>query len=141
MQEKKNNIVSKKGYKLFCEENHLRYALEPGGNPISPTKRRLHDDHLYWTGGEKVGVYIERPTKTRYNNMKKKLLELGCEIEVMQDADIEGTFFIDPKDARRVAALIGATKNNVSEKNRQKMRDRMNHKWDQKRGVSQCVHP
>jgi hypothetical protein len=74
-----NDQWTKKDYKEFCAKNGIRYALDSCANPISPTKRRLYDDHLYWTGTDKIGVHIERPTKTRYNNMKKKLLDLGCD--------------------------------------------------------------
>ena len=42
--------MDKKDYKNFCTENHLRYALDECNNPVSPTKRRKYDDHLYWEG-------------------------------------------------------------------------------------------
>ena len=127
-------MKNKKDYKHFCEENNLRYALDACADPISPTKRRLYDDHLYWTGAENVGVYIGRPTRTKYNNMKKKLLALGC-VE-SQGGDTEGNFIVNKELVRDVAALIGANKNNVSEKNRERMRQRMKERWKNKRGNS-----
>ena len=121
---------TKKDYKDFCERNNIRYALEEGANPISPTKRRKYDDHLYWTGTEEIGVWVSRPTRTTYNNMKKRLIALGCTLK--QDADCEGTFFIEEERAYSVAALIGANKNNVSSENKERMRERMVKYWEQK---------
>lgn len=121
---------TKKDYKNFCIESRLRYALDECNDPISPTKRRKYDDHLYWTGTDEVGVSISRETKTKYNNMKKKLLALGC--ISTQDGDTEGNFVVDPERAAGVARLIGATKNNVSQEHRKKMRERMQQRWQEK---------
>ena len=112
---------TKKDYKNFCIENHLRYALDECSNPVSPTKRRRYDDHLYWDGTDSVGVAVSRETKTKYNNVKKKLLALGC-VEA-QDGDTEGNFIVSHEKAVEVARLIGATKNNVSSEHREKMRE------------------
>ncbi len=128
---------TKKDYKDFCDRSGIRYSLEEGANPISPTKRRKYDDHLYWTGTEEVGVWISRPTKTTYNNMKKRLLELGCTIN--QDGDCEGTFMIGEHKAYMVAALIGANKNNVSDQNKEKMRERMLKYWENKNDETRGV--
>jgi hypothetical protein len=123
---------TKKDYKNFCTENHLRYALDECSNPISPTKRRKYDDHLYWNGTATVYVAVSRETKTKYNNMKKKLLVLGC-VEA-QGGDTEGNFQVDPKYVFEVAKLIGATRNNVSAAHREKMRQRMQQRWLEKNG-------
>ena len=124
--------MNKKDYKNFCTENHLRYALDECNNPVSPTKRRKYDDHLYWDGSNSVGVAVSRETKTKYNNMKKKLLALGC-VET-QGGDTEGNFQVDPDSAFEVAKLIGATRNNVSAEHREKMRQRMLERWREKTG-------
>ena len=108
--------MNKKDYKNFCTENHLRYALDECNNPVSPTKRRKYDDHLYWDGSNSVGVAVSRETKTKYNNMKKKLLALGC-VET-QGGDTEGNFQVDPDSAFEVAKLIGATRINFSHTHR-----------------------
>ena len=123
---------TKKDYKNFCTENHLRYALDECNSPISPTKRRKYDDHLYWGGADIVYVAISRETKTKYNNMKKKLLALGC-VET-QGGDTEGNFQVDSEYAFEVAKLIGATRNNVSAAHREKMRQRMQQRWLEKNG-------
>ena len=64
-------------YKKFCEDNHLRYAMDDCNNPISPTKRRSYKDHLYWTGGNEIGVYVERESRAKYKHLKEKLIRLG----------------------------------------------------------------
>ena len=64
--------------------------------------------------------------------MKKKLLDLGCEIA--QDGDSEGNFLVDTGKARHIAILIGANKNNVSKENRKKMKERMQQRWARIKG-------
>lgn len=119
---------SKKEYKKFCEDNHLRYAVDECNNPISPTKRRSYSDHLFWTGGQDVGVFVERDSKAKYKHLKEKLVRLGCVIN--QDGDMEGTFFIAQDKVSEVAQLIRAKKNNVSDEIRKQMSERMAARWE-----------
>ena len=118
---------TKKEYKQFCEDNHLRYSMDDCYNPISPTKRRSYQDHLYWTGTENIGVFVERESKAKYKHLKEKLIRLGCELN--QDGDTEGTFYISRDKVSDVAQLIRAKKNNVSDEIRKKMSDRMAARW------------
>lgn len=119
---------SKKEYKKFCEDNHLRYAVDECNNPISPTKRRSYNDHLFWTGGQNVGVFVERDSKAKYKHLKEKLVRLGCVLN--QDGDMEGTFFIAQDKVSEVAQLIRAKKNNVSDEIRKQMSERMAARWE-----------
>ena len=121
------NKLTKKEYKKFCEDNHLRYAVDDCHNPISPTKRRSYQDHLYWTGNEEIGVFVERESKAKYKHLKEKLLRLGCELN--QDGDTEGTFFISQDKVSDVAQLIRAKRNNVSVDIRKRMSERMAARW------------
>ena len=118
---------TKKEYKQFCEDNHLRYSMDDCYNPISPTKRRSYQDHLYWTGTENIGVFVERESKAKYKHLKEKLIRLGCELN--QDGDTEGTFYISRNKVSDVAQLIRAKKNNVSVEIRKKMSERMSKRW------------
>lgn len=118
---------TKKDYKQFCEDNHLRYSMDECYNPISPTKRRSYQDHLYWTGQEDIGVFVERESKAKYKHLKEKLLKLGCKLN--QDGDTEGTFYISKDKVSGVAQLIRAKKNNVSSDIRKKMSERMAARW------------
>ena len=120
--------LSKKEYKKFCEDNHLRYAVDECYNPISPTKRRSCEDHLYWTGTENIGVFVERDSKAKYKHLKQKLLNLGCELN--QDGDTEGTFYISRENVSNVAQLIRAKRNNVPDNIRKKMSERMSQRWE-----------
>ena len=120
--------LTKKEYKKFCEDNHLRYAMDDCNNPISPTKRRSYKDNLYWTGGNEIGVYVERESRAKYKHLKEKLIRLGCEIN--QDGDTEGTFLITQNKVSDVAQLIRAKKNNVSDEIRKKMSERMAARWN-----------
>ena len=122
------NKFTKKEYKKFCEDNHLRYSMDECYNPISPTKRRSYQDHLYWTGQENIGVFVERESKAKYKHLKEKLLKLGCELN--QDGDTEGTFYIARDKVSDVAQLIRAKKNNVSDEIRKRMSDRMAARWN-----------
>ena len=122
------NKFTKKEYKKFCEDNHLRYSMDDCYNPISPTKRRSYQDHLYWTGQENIGVFVERDSKAKYKHLKEKLLKLGCELN--QDGDTEGTFYIARDKVSDVAQLIRAKKNNVSDEIRKRMSDRMAARWN-----------
>ena len=75
------NKFTKKEYKKFCEDNHLRYSMDECYNPISPTKRRSYQDHLYWTGTEDIGVFVERESRAKYKHLKEK----GFEFEVNEN--------------------------------------------------------
>ena len=122
------NKLTKKEYKKFCEDNHLRYAVDDCHNPISPTKRRSYQDHLYWTGNEEIGVFVERESKAKYKHLKEKLIKLGCELN--QDGDTEGTFFISQDKVSDVAQLIREKRNNVSDEIRKRMSERMTARWN-----------
>lgn len=119
--------MTKKEYKKFCEDNHLRYAVDDCHNPISPTKRRSYQDHLFWTGVQEVGVFVERESKAKYKHLKEKLVRLGCKIN--QEGDTEGTFFVSQDKAPAVAQFLKAKKNNVSDDIRQQMSERMAARW------------
>ena len=119
---------TKRIFRNICKENNLRYKLDESGNPISPTRKRKFDDHLYWDGHvDKIGVYVERETNTKYNHIKKKLLSVGCEVN--QDGDNEGTFYIAKENVLVVAKLLGTTKNEISEEKRAAARERMKKLW------------
>ena len=122
------NKLTKKEYKKFCEDNHLRYAVDDCHNPISPTKRRSYQDHLYWTGNEEIGVFVERESKAKYKHLKEKLIKLGCELNL--HGDTEGTFFISQDKVSDVAQLIRAKRNNVSDEIRKRMSERMAARWN-----------
>ncbi len=119
---------TKKEYKTFCEDQHLRYSMDECYNPISPTKRRSYQDHLYWTGQEDIGVFVERESKAKYKHLKEKLLKLGCKLN--QDGDTEGTFHISRDKVTEVAQLIRARKNNVPDEIRKMMSERMSKRWE-----------
>jgi len=119
---------TKKIFRNFCNENRLRYKLDDCGDPISPTRKRKFTDHLYWLGEEKrFGVWIQRDTKTKYNNLKKKLVALGC--KVTQDGDTEGTLSISKSGALKVAKLLGTQKNKISAAKRKAAAERMKKLW------------
>ena len=56
-------------------KNNLRYKKDGCGDPISPSRKGLKTDQLYWTGTEEIGVYAERETKKKFTFLKQKLVE------------------------------------------------------------------
>ncbi len=120
---------TKKRFKEFCEKKNLRYKLDACGDPISPTRRRVVDDHLYWIDDNtKIGVYIHRDSKLKFTRTKNKLISLGCELN--QDGDFDGTFFITYKKAMRTARYLGVAKNKFSAEKRKAARERMKKLWE-----------
>jgi hypothetical protein len=52
--------MTKDEYKQFCLDNNLRYKKDGCGDPISPSRKGLKTDQIYWTGEDELGVYAER---------------------------------------------------------------------------------
>ena len=120
---------TKNEFKTFCAKHNLRYKLDESADPISPTRSKKYDDHLYCMYKEKhVGVYIKRETARHYNYTKKKLLTMGCKI--MQDGDLEGTFCVAQNKAVKVARLLKTSKNQMSKKRRKEAGERMKALWE-----------
>ena len=120
---------TKNNFKSFCTKYNLRYKLDECADPVSPTRSKKYEDHLYCLYREGyVGVYIKRETARHYNYTKKKLLEMGCEL--MQDGDSEGTLRIAENKAVKVARLLKTSKNQMSKKRRREARERMKSLWE-----------
>jgi len=126
----KQEIKKKKNeFKAFCAKHNLRCKLDECADPISPTRSKKYNDHLYCLYKEKcVGVYINRETMRHYNYTKKKLLAMGCEI--MQDGDTEGTLCVSKDKAAKVARFLKTSKNQMSKKRRAEARERMKALWE-----------
>ena len=84
--------MTKQEFKDFCAENNLRYKKDGCGDPISPSRKGLKTDQLYWTGTEEIGVYAERETKKKFTFLKQKLVE-QYGLRPHQDGDTDGTFY------------------------------------------------
>tara|TARA_Y100000593_G_C4275060_1_gene319587 strand:- start:359 stop:772 length:414 start_codon:yes stop_codon:yes gene_type:complete len=129
---------NKSEFKAFCTKHNLRYKLDECADPISPTRSKKYDDHLYCTYKQgQIGVFIARETVRHYNYTKKKLLAMGC--EVRQDGDTEGTFYVSKNKAVKVARLLKTSKNQMSRKRRREARERMKALWESgkmKRGTA-----
>jgi len=126
-------VSTKKKYREFCKKYKIRYKLDECGHPISPSKKRKYDDHMFWfDSNEEVGIYIERETPKKYNNLRRKLVSAGCRIT--QDGDFEGTLAIGYKKAAKIAKMIGAVKREISEEQRKAAKDRMQKYWSKKNG-------
>ena len=112
--------MTKQEFKEFCIENNLRYKKDACGDPVSPSRKGLKTDQIYWTGDNKIGVYAERLTQKKFTFLKKKLVdEYGLKLN--QDGDTDSTFFATKEQALRVARLLGCAKNAVSQETRDKM--------------------
>ena len=112
--------MTKQEFKEFCIENNLRYKKDACGDPVSPSRKGLKTDQIYWTGDDKIGVYAERLTQKKFTFLKKKLVdEYGLKLN--QDGDTDSTFFATKEQALRVARLLGCAKNAVSQETRDKM--------------------
>ena len=126
---KKEIRKGKNEFKAFCTKHNLRYKLDECADPISPTRSKKYDDHLYCIYKQgKVGVFMRRDTIRHYNYTKKKLLDMGCEL--MQDGDTEGTFCVSKKEAVKVARFLKTSKNQMSRKRRREARERMKALWE-----------
>ena len=112
--------MTKQEFKEFCIENNLRYKKDACGDPISPSRKGLKTDQLYWTGDDELGVYAERLTQKKFTFLKKKLVE-EYGLKLNQDGDTDSTFFATKEQALRVARLLGCAKNVVAQETRDKM--------------------
>jgi|TARA_R110002095_G_scaffold96925_2_gene84773 hypothetical protein len=112
--------MTKQEFKEFCIENNLRYKKDACGDPISPSRKGLKTDQLYWTGDDELGVYAERLTQKKFTFLKKKLVE-EYGLRLNQDGDTDSTFFATKEQALRVARLLGCAKNVVAQETRDKM--------------------
>ena len=112
--------MTKQEFKEFCTENNLRYKKDACGDPVSPSRKGLKTDQIYWTGDDKIGVYAERLTQKKFTFLKKKLVE-EYGLRLNQDGDTDSTFFATKEQALRVARLLGCAKNAVSQETRDKM--------------------
>ena len=121
--------MTKQEFKEFCAENNLRYKKDACGDPISPSRKGLKTDQLYWTGDDELGVYAERATQKKFTFLKNKILAAGAQIN--QEGDTDSTFFATQEQALEIARLLGCAKNSVSKETRDKMsrlfKERMNY--------------
>ena len=112
--------MTKQEFKEFCIENNLRYKKDACGDPVSPSRKGLKTDQIYWTGDDKIGVYAERLTQKKFTFLKNKLVE-EYGLRLNQDGDTDSTFFATKEQALRVARLLGCAKNVVAQETRDKM--------------------
>tara|TARA_R110000796_G_scaffold28176_1_gene77264 strand:- start:3697 stop:4068 length:372 start_codon:yes stop_codon:yes gene_type:complete len=121
--------MTKEEFREYCNENNLRYKKDACGDPISPSRRGLKTDQLYWTGTKEIGIYAERATQKKFTFLKNKILATGAQIN--QDGDTDSTFFATQEQALEIARLLGCAKNSVSKETRDKMsrlfKERMNY--------------
>ena len=113
-------LMTKQEFKDFWAENNLRYKKDGCGDPISPSRKGLKTDQLYWTGTEEIGVYAERQTKKKFTFLKQKLIE-HYGLRLHQEGDTDGTFYATKEQAVKVASFLGCAKNAVSQATRDKM--------------------
>ena len=112
--------MTKDEYKQFCLDNNLRYKKDGCGDPISPSRKGLKTDQIYWTGEDELGVYAERLTQKKFTFLKKKLVE-EYGLKLHQDGDTDSTFTATKEQAIKVASFLGCAKNAVSQATRDKM--------------------
>ena len=112
--------MTKDEYKQFCLDNNLRYKKDGCGDPISPSRKGLKTDQIYWTGEDELGVYAERLTQKKFTFLKKKLVE-EYGLKLHQDGDTDSTFTATKEQAIKVASFLGCAKNAVSQETRDKM--------------------
>ena len=112
--------MTKQEFKEFCIENNLRYKKDACGDPVSPSRKGLKTDQLYWTGSDEIGVYAERLSQKKFTFLKKKLVE-EYGLRINQDADTDSTFIATKEQAIKVASYLGCAKNAVSQETRDKM--------------------
>jgi len=112
--------MTKQEFKEFCIENNLRYKKDACGDPISPSRKGLKTDQLYWTGSDEIGVYAERQSQKKFTFLKKRLVE-EYGLRINQDADTDSTFIATKEQAIKVASYLGCAKNAVSQETRDKM--------------------
>ena len=112
--------MTKQEFKEFCIENNLRYKKDACGDPISPSRKGLKTDQLYWTGSDEIGVYAARLSQKKFTFLKKRLVE-EYGLRINQDADTDSTFIATKEQAIKVASYLGCAKNAVSQETRDKM--------------------
>ena len=112
--------MTKQEFRDFCAENNLRYKKDACGDPISPSRKGLKTDQLYWDGTSQIGVYVERETKKKFTFLKQKLIE-QYGLRPHQEGDTDGTFYATKEQAVKVASFLGCAKNAVSQATRDKM--------------------
>jgi len=112
--------MTKEEFREYCNENNLRYKKDACGDPISPSRKGLKTDQLYWTGTEEIGVYAERLSQKKVTFWKKRLVE-EYGLRINQDADTDSTFIATKEQAIKVASYLGCAKNAVSQETRDKM--------------------
>jgi hypothetical protein len=112
--------MTKQEFKEFCIENNLRYKKDACGDPISPSRKGLKTDQIYWTGEDELGVYAERLTQKKFTFLKQKLVE-EYGLKLHQEGDTDATFIATKEQALKVASLLGCAKNAVSQQTRDKM--------------------
>lgn len=112
--------MTKQEFKQFCEDNNLRYKKDGCGDPISPSRKGLKTDQIYWTGEEELGIYAERETQKKFTFLKQKLMQ-QYGLRLHQDGDTDGTFIATKEQAVKVASFLGCAKNAVSQATRDKM--------------------
>ena len=112
--------MTKQEFKQFCIDNNLRYKKDGCGDPISPSRKGLKTDQIYWTGGEELGIYAERETQKKFTFLKQKLVQ-QYGLRLHQDGDTDGTFIATKEQAVKVASFLGCAKNAVSQATRDKM--------------------
>ena len=83
--------MTKQEFREFCIDNNLRYKKDGCGDPISPSRKGLKTDQIYWTGEDELGVYAERETQKKFTFLKKKLVE-EYGLRLNQDGDTDSTF-------------------------------------------------
>tara|TARA_R100000008_G_C3433391_1_gene90790 strand:- start:7 stop:378 length:372 start_codon:yes stop_codon:yes gene_type:complete len=112
--------MTKQEFKQFCIDNNLRYKKDACGDPISPSRKGLKTDQIYWTGEEELGIYAERETQKKFTFLKQKLVrEYGLRLN--QEGDTDATFIATKEQALKVASFLGCAKNAVSQETRDKM--------------------
>jgi len=112
--------MTKQEFKQFCIDNNLRYKKDACGDPISPSRKGLKTDQIYWTGEEELGIYAERGTQKKFTFLKKRLVdEYGLRLN--QEGDTDATFIATKEQALKVASFLGCAKNTVSQETRDKM--------------------
>ena len=112
--------MPKQEFKQFCIDNNLRYKKDGCGDPISPSRKGLKTDQIYWTGEEELGIYAERETQKKFTFLKQKLMQ-QYGLRLHQDGDTDGTFIATKEQAVKVASFLGCAKNAVSQATRDKM--------------------
>lgn len=99
-------------FKAWAEESRMRLSIDEDGCPIIYTSsRNHHKDHLFDGFNEGIGLYVTRDTKTKLNNLVKKLEGLG--LTLRQKCDWEAIFKLSFEKATQLP-LFGFIKKKPS---------------------------